>query len=160
MPDMVVAAKSPLIDLSAAEAVTAIRRGDLSAERYARALLDRCTQLRDLNAFIALDCDAVLEAAQKLDKHRSRGRPLGALAGLPIPLKDIIGTTTLPMTCGTRSLRSFRLKEDTTHHPPEVRHDRVARQCQTKSVRGTGETLSRCACAQRRGINSRMSARS
>ena len=75
MPDLVASAKSPLIDLSAAEAVTAIRRGDLSAERYARALLDRCTQLRDLNAFIALDYDAVLEAAQKLahaEHHAAR----------------------------------------------------------------------------------------
>jgi Asp-tRNA(Asn)/Glu-tRNA(Gln) amidotransferase A subunit family amidase len=52
MPDIVVSAKNPLNELSAAEAVTAIRRGDLSAERYARALLDRCTQLHDLNAYL------------------------------------------------------------------------------------------------------------
>jgi indoleacetamide hydrolase len=114
MPEVAVSATNPLNELSAAEAVTAIRRGDLSAEDYARALLDRCSQLKDLNAFILLDRDAVLEAAQKLDQQRSRGKPLGVLAGLPIPLKDSIGTTSMPMTCGTRSLRSFRLKEDAT----------------------------------------------
>ena len=114
MPEVAVPATNPLNELSAAEAVTAIRHGDLSAEGYARVLLDRCSQLKDLNAFISLDHDAVLETAQKLDQHRSRGKPLGVLAGLPIPLKDIISTISMPMTCGTRSLRSFRLKEDAT----------------------------------------------
>ena len=112
MPEIAVSATSPLNELSAAEAVAAIRRGDLTAEDYARALVDRCSQLKDLNAFISLDHDAVLEAAQKVDQQRSRGEPLGVLAGLPIPLKDSIGTTSLPTTCGTRSLRSFRPKED------------------------------------------------
>src|SRR4029077_11706751 len=112
MPEVAVSATNPLNELSAAEAVTAIRRGDLSAEDYARALLDRCSQLKDLNAFIAQDHDAVLEAAQKIDQQRNQGKPLGVLAGLPIPLKDSIGTISMPTTCGTRSLRSFRLKED------------------------------------------------
>ena len=112
MPEIAVSATSPLHELSAAEAVAAIRRGDLTAEDYARALVDRCSQLKNLNAFISLDYDAVLEAAQKVDQQRSRGEPLGVLAGLPIPLKDSIGTTSLPTTCGTRSLRSFRPKED------------------------------------------------
>jgi indoleacetamide hydrolase len=112
MPEVAVSATNPLNELSAAEAVTAIRRGDLSAEGYARALLDRCSQLKDLNAFIALDHDAVLEAAHKIDQQRNQGKPLGVLAGLPIPLKDSIGTISMPTTCGTRSLRSFRLKED------------------------------------------------
>jgi mandelamide amidase len=112
MPEAAVSATNPLNELSAAEAVAAIRRGDLTAEDFARALLDRCSQLKDLNAFISLDHDAVLEAAQKIDQKRNRGEPLGVLAGLPIPLKDSIGTTSLPTTCGTRALRSFRPKED------------------------------------------------
>jgi hypothetical protein len=111
MPEVAVPATNPLNELSAAEAVTAIRRGDISAEGYARALLDRCSQLKDLNAFIALDHDAVLEAAQKIDQQRNQGKPLGVLAGLPIPLNDSIGTISMPTTCGTRSLRSFRLKK-------------------------------------------------
>ena len=112
MPEIAVSATNPLNELSATEAVAAIRRGDLSAEGYARALLDRCSQLKELNAFISLNQDAVLEAAQKVDQQRNGGKPLGVLAGLPIPLKDSIGTTSLPTTCGTRSLRSFQLKED------------------------------------------------
>jgi indoleacetamide hydrolase len=95
MPEIAVSAANPLNELSATEAVAAIRRGDLSAEGYSRALLDRCSQLKELNAFISLNQDAVLEAAQKVDQQRNGGKPLGVLAGLPIPLKDSIGTTSL-----------------------------------------------------------------
>ena len=100
-------ARDSLTELSAAEAVSMIQHGDIRAEAYSRALLDRCSQLRDLNAFISMDRDAVLEAAQRIDQERNRGKQLGVLAGLPVPLKDSIGTTSLPTTCGTRSLRHF-----------------------------------------------------
>jgi indoleacetamide hydrolase len=89
------------------QAVAAIRGGDLRAEAYARALLDRCEQLKDLNAFISLSADAVLEAARSADQRRTQGAPLGALFGLPVPLKDSICTTALPTTSGTRSLHDF-----------------------------------------------------
>src|ERR1700751_2253006 len=112
MPEIAVSATNPLNELSATEAVAAIRRGDLSAEGYARALLDRCSQLKELNAFISLNQDAVLEAAQKVDQQRNGGKQLGVLAGLPIPLKDSTGTTSLPTTCGTLCMRHFRPKDD------------------------------------------------
>src|SRR5437879_7710098 len=111
MPEVAVPATNPLNELSAAEAITAIRHGDLSAEGYARVLLDRCSQLKDLNAFISLDHDAVLETAQKLDQHRSRVKPLGVQAGLPVPLKAHSGAIPMPMTSRPRSLRSLRLNE-------------------------------------------------
>ena len=101
-----------LPELSAGEAVTAIRSGDLKAEDYARALLDRCEQFSHLNAFISLDRNAVLEAAFKVDQSRARGAALGLISGLPIPLKDSICTSALPTTSGTKSLRTFRPTRD------------------------------------------------
>ena len=103
---------SDLPELSAGEAVTAILSGDLRAEEYARALLDRCERLLHLNAFISIDRDAVLEAALDVDQSRARGAALGLLSGLPIPLKDSICTSTLPTTSGTKSLRGFRPTRD------------------------------------------------
>ena len=44
-----------LLSLSAADAVAAMARGDITAEAYATALLKRCEDCRALNAFIALD---------------------------------------------------------------------------------------------------------
>jgi Asp-tRNA(Asn)/Glu-tRNA(Gln) amidotransferase A subunit family amidase len=103
-----------MIDLSAREAVTAMISGEISAEAYANALLRRCAQGRTLNAFITLDPDAVRGAARTLDRRRATGEPLGALHGLPIPIKDSVNTQDLPTTAGTNALRGFRPSADAT----------------------------------------------
>jgi len=105
------AADSNLVELSATAAVAAIRNGDIKAEDYARALLDR-TQLASLNAFRILDRETVLEAARNSDRRRASGAQLGALHGLPIPVKDSVNTKALPTSNGTRALASFKPKDD------------------------------------------------
>src|SRR5471032_1668610 len=52
--------------------------------------------------------DSVLEAARAADRARAKGAKLGALHGLPIPLKDSINSADLPTTAGTAALRNFR----------------------------------------------------
>lgn len=101
-----------LIELSAVAAVSAMRTGALTAEDYATALLARCATGSGLNAFIALDPDAVLAAARRADNDRRAGAPLGAMHGLPVPIKDSINTADLATTAGTRALRQFRPKAD------------------------------------------------
>jgi indoleacetamide hydrolase len=114
LPDRQVwaAGQSALIDLSAVDAVAAMRNGDLKAEAYARALLNRTAALHSLNAFRTLDRDLVLEAARAADKRRASKAPLGTLHGLPIPVKDSVNTKALPTSNGTRALKDFRPKED------------------------------------------------
>ena len=106
------AANSNLVELSATAAVAAIRNGDIKAENYARALLDRAQQLASLNAFRILDREMVLEAARNADKRRASGAQLGVLHGLPIPVKDSVNTKALPTSNGTRALANFRPKDD------------------------------------------------
>ena len=89
-----------------------MRSGDLLAEDYARALLDRAEAHASLNAFITLDRERVLEAARECDKRRAAGERLGRLHGLPIPVKDSVNTRGYPTTNGTRALRDFRPKAD------------------------------------------------
>lgn len=105
-------AEASLADLTAVQAVTAMRNGETKAEAYATALLDRHDALRALNAFIALDRDKVLEAARRADTRRMSGVTLGALHGLPVALKDSINTKDLPTTSGTKALRNFQPKDD------------------------------------------------
>jgi indoleacetamide hydrolase len=97
-----------LLELTATAAVGAMRKGDIKAEAYAHALLDRADELQGLNAFIKLDPAAVLDAARAADKRRSAGEKLGRLHGLPVPIKDSVNTKELPTTNGTRALREFR----------------------------------------------------
>jgi len=101
-----------LVALGAAEAVARISHGDISAERYAAALLERCAAGKALNAFITLEPDAVLEAARRCDRERRKGPRPGALFGLPIPLKDCVNTRDFPTTAGTPALRHFRPAAD------------------------------------------------
>jgi indoleacetamide hydrolase len=104
--------RDELIDLTAVSAVTALRNGDVKAEEYSRALLDHSLRLEGLNAFRTLDREMVLEAARNADKKRASGRPLGALHGLPIPVKDSVNTSALPTSNGTGALRNFRPRRD------------------------------------------------
>src|SRR5918998_1101470 len=45
---------------------------------------------------------------------RARGEPLGALAGVPVAIKDVLCTRGEPTTCGSRMLKDFRPPYDAT----------------------------------------------
>lgn len=101
-----------LLTLSATDAVAAMVRGEMTAEAYATALLRQCEAAKALNAFITLDPECVLEAAQQHDRQRRAGNALGPLHGLPIPVKDSINTKDFCTTAGTPALRRFRPRDD------------------------------------------------
>ena len=101
-----------LTELGAAEAVQRMVRGELKAERYAQALLERCHAGSALNAFISIEPQRVLEAARDADRQRQAGVPPGPLFGLPVPVKDSVNTRDYPTTAGTPALRGFRPAQD------------------------------------------------
>ena len=101
-----------LTALSATDAVRHMVAGDITAERYAEALITRCQAQRDLNAFISFEPDLVREAAREADRRRRDGKATGLLHGLPIPIKDSLNTADYPTTGGTPALRSFRPGQD------------------------------------------------
>jgi mandelamide amidase len=101
-----------LHELGVVEAAAAIRKGELTAEQLALTLLERAEAQKQLNAFVTLDVDTVLEAALAADARQKEGKPLGALHGVPIALKDNINTAALPTTAGTPGLRGHRPKQN------------------------------------------------
>ena len=101
-----------LTDLSAAEAVARMSRGEITAERYAQALIARAESARALNAFISFEPERVLEAARARDRERRAGSTPGPLFGLPVPVKDSVNTHDYPTTGGTPALKNFRPRED------------------------------------------------
>lgn len=105
-------APGELTKLSAVDAVTRMRSGDLDAETYAAALLGRAREKRELNAFISLDPEKLLAAARAADLRRAKGETIGTLHGLPIPVKDSVFTEDYPTTAGTAALRKLNHRVD------------------------------------------------
>ena len=99
-------------NMGAVQALRALRRGDVSAEQYVAFCLERAQALEGLGAFIALEPQRVLEAARAADRRRAEGKPLGALHGLPIAVKDNIDAAGYATTAGTPALRDNRPSTD------------------------------------------------
>lgn len=97
--------------LGVAAAAQAIRKGEISSEKYASALLQRAQDHSDLQSFITIDKEAVLESARAADKERARGAS-APLLGVPIAIKDSYLTQGLRTTLGVSTLEKFVPKQD------------------------------------------------
>lgn len=97
-----------LTTLTIGEAAGALRRGEVSAEAYADALLAKAAANAGLNAFIHHDPAQVRADARAADVARDRSATLGALHGVPLALKDNLDTAAMPTTGGTPGLRGHR----------------------------------------------------
>ncbi|MEP7283684.1 MAG: amidase [Rubrivivax sp.] len=91
-----------LAGLGAVDACERLRAGEFSAVEYAQALLARVDAVdAEVQAWAHLDRAHLLAQAEQADDLRALGRADGALAGLPVGIKDIIDTADLPTEDGT-----------------------------------------------------------
>jgi aspartyl-tRNA(Asn)/glutamyl-tRNA(Gln) amidotransferase subunit A len=89
--------------LSAGELAARIRSGAVSAEQAVRQTLDRIARVQpSLNAFVTVCADEALAAARAADLARSRGERLGPLHGVPVSIKDILNTSGIRTSWGSR----------------------------------------------------------
>lgn len=89
-------------DLGAVEARQLIGQKALSPVELATACIDRVGALdHAVNAIVAKDFDAVLDAAKKAEEQVAAGKNLGPLHGLPFGVKDMIDVAGLPTTFGS-----------------------------------------------------------
>ena len=97
------------LDRTAIELVSAVRAGDLSAVDCTEAFLARIERVDGkVNAFLAVGRQQALDQATAIDVRRRAGQPLGALAGLPVAVKDALCTTDFPTTCASKMLAGYR----------------------------------------------------
>src|SRR5258708_2162451 len=88
--------------MSAAEAAGLMRAGTIGSGGRVRACLERVARVEpDVLAWTFLDPDHALTQARAADEWRRSGRPLGALHGVPVGLKDIIDTADMPTENGS-----------------------------------------------------------
>jgi aspartyl-tRNA(Asn)/glutamyl-tRNA(Gln) amidotransferase subunit A len=93
----------------------AVAGGELSAREVAVAHLDQIEATDpDLHAFLHVDRDRVIADAVAIDDRRAADEPLGALAGVPLALKDVFTMRGAPTTCGSRILEGWHPPYDAT----------------------------------------------
>jgi Asp-tRNA(Asn)/Glu-tRNA(Gln) amidotransferase A subunit family amidase len=100
-----------LASLGVAAAAEAIRKGEISSESYASALLQRARDYADLNAFITIDEETMLDAARKADRAIASGAT-APLLGVPVAVKDSYLTKGLRSTIGLSILDRFLPEQD------------------------------------------------
>jgi Asp-tRNA(Asn)/Glu-tRNA(Gln) amidotransferase A subunit family amidase len=97
-------------ELSASEAVRRMAAKRLRAVELVEACLDRITAREgQVHAWEALDPEGALKRAELLDR---RAKPVGPLHGIPLAVKDIIATRTMPTTCGSPIYRDHVVGRD------------------------------------------------
>ncbi|MFZ4842015.1 Asp-tRNA(Asn)/Glu-tRNA(Gln) amidotransferase subunit GatA [Mycetocola saprophilus] len=105
---------SELIRLSAAELAAKLSAGEVSAVEATQAHLDRIAAVDgDVHAFLHVS-DSALETARGIDERRAAGEELHELAGVPLAVKDVLVTTDMPSTSGSKILEGYMSPFDAT----------------------------------------------
>jgi aspartyl-tRNA(Asn)/glutamyl-tRNA(Gln) amidotransferase subunit A len=92
-----------------------LRRKDFSARELAEAALAFAqAENPKTNAYLTFSPERALSAAARVDAQIAKGSPMGALAGVPLGVKDVIVTKGLRTTCGSRILENYIPPYDAT----------------------------------------------
>ena len=95
--------------------IAALESGDVSARELLDMHLDRVDRLDGpINSVITLETDRARAEAAAVDDARANGRNVGALAGVPVTIKDAIATAGIRSTGGATELRDFAPDVDAT----------------------------------------------
>ncbi|HIY24306.1 MAG TPA: aspartyl/glutamyl-tRNA amidotransferase subunit A, partial [Candidatus Brachybacterium merdigallinarum] len=104
-----------IIRSSAAAQAAALTAGEVSSRELTGAHLDRIDAVDgDLNAFLHVDREGALAAADRIDERRAAGEQLHALAGVPIAVKDVVVTEGMPTTAASKILEGWVPPYDAT----------------------------------------------
>jgi len=93
---------------TARELARQVLAGECSAEQVARQHLERIARRDEaLGAFCSTFAERALAGARAIDARRAAGEPLGALAGVPIAVKDNLCVADQPASAGSRMLSTL-----------------------------------------------------
>ncbi|MCL1839077.1 MAG: Asp-tRNA(Asn)/Glu-tRNA(Gln) amidotransferase subunit GatA [Propionibacteriaceae bacterium] len=109
------APENELLTKSAAQLAALIKAGEVSSREVVAAHLQRIADVEpQVHAFLSVDAERALAAADRVDAKRMNSEPLGSLAGVPLAMKDNYAYQGLPCTCGSRMLEGWYPPYDAT----------------------------------------------
>ena len=101
--------------LTLKEMVSKIKSRELTSEEVVSSYLKNLLEKEhEVNAFLTITADEALAKAKEIDKRIADGEKLGALAGIPIAIKDNICTEGIKTTCASKMLEDFVPPYDAT----------------------------------------------
>jgi len=93
---------SNLFTLNVEQIANQIKEGKISSREVCEIFIERINKFeKDIKAWAHFDKKLLLSKADEADEHRKSGKPMGSLHGVPVAVKDIIGTFDMPTECGT-----------------------------------------------------------
>ena len=91
-----------IFSLKVEELAAKIKDAQISSVEICERYIERINKFeKDIKAWAHFDKKVLLEKALEADDHRKSGKPLGPLHGIPVAVKDIIGTVDMPTECAT-----------------------------------------------------------
>ena len=91
-----------IFSLSVEELVLKIKDAQLTSVEICEKYIERINKFeKDIKVWAHFDKKILLEKATDADEYRRSGKPTGPLHGVPVAIKDIIGTVDMPTECGT-----------------------------------------------------------
>lgn len=101
--------------VSIPEAIAALRSGAVTSKDLTESALVAAKELDDdIGAFVLVDRDGALAAAERADQVLAAGRDLGGLTGVPVAVKDIVDMAGFPTRCGSDLYPSSPVAADAT----------------------------------------------
>ncbi len=96
------------------KALALLHQGDITAVQLTEAILARIDQVDPaVQAYLYYDREQALAQAEAADRKRNQGKA-GPLCGLPLAIKDVLCTSDMPTTCGSKILAGFVPPYDAT----------------------------------------------
>jgi len=103
-----------LYSLTLQEALQLLNAGEVTSVALTESVLARIDAIEPrVQAYLALDREGALRRAEDQDLRRKNGQG-GSLCGIPLAVKDVLCTTSMPTTCGSRILEHFVAPYDAT----------------------------------------------
>lgn len=97
-----------ILSYAAVELGKAIREGSVTAVEAMRAVLDRMDEKEEtIHAYVTIDREAAMQRAAEAQRKIEAGKLSGALAGVPVAIKDNLCTEGMRTTCASKMLHNF-----------------------------------------------------
>ena len=97
-----------LYSLSATQMKDLLDKKEVSSVEITKSVIERIENTdKDIQAYISYNFENALKAAENVDKKIASGEKIGAMAGIPVAVKDNMCTKGLRTTAASKMLGNF-----------------------------------------------------